>query len=264
MGICHQNLGEYRQAIDLQTQALAIARDFGSRQYEGAALVGMGICHHNLGDYQQAIDLQTQALAIARDIGNRYIEANALNHLGRARLASGDISQAVTLLEQAVSVADATGDIEPRVIARSDLARAQLQLGDPAAALAAATARKELPYPAGEPVIRLVEGLALLELHRPSEAVPTFTGALTAAESLLALADTNVAAVQARALALAGLAVATSDPARASEAVEAFAHARTITSAAGVAADTQRLLQTIAPQDQSGVLSSLAAAQDLS
>jgi hypothetical protein len=53
-------------------------------------------------------------------------------------------------------------------------------------------------------VIRLLEGLALLELHRPSEAERAFTGALTTADTLLALADHNVAALQARALALAG------------------------------------------------------------
>ena len=74
-----------------------------------------------------------------------------------------------------MSVADATGDIEPAVEARSWLARAQLQLGDPAAALAAAAARRELPYPAEEPTMRLLEGLALLELHRADEGVQAFS-----------------------------------------------------------------------------------------
>jgi hypothetical protein len=101
----------------------------------------------------------------------------------------------VTLLEQAVSIADTTGDIEPAAEARSWLARARLQLGDPAAALTAATAGRELPYPAEEPAIRLLEGLALLELHRPEESVRAFRGALAAADALLTLADSNVAAL---------------------------------------------------------------------
>ena len=126
----------------------------------------------------------------------------------------------MTLLEQAVSIADTTGDIEPAVKARSGLARAQLQLGDPAAALAAATAQRELPYPTEEPTMRLLEGLALLELHRVDESVEAFSDAVTAADALLALADRNVAALQARALALSGLAAATGDPARATEAAE--------------------------------------------
>ena len=114
----------------------------------------------------------------------------------------------MTLLEQAVSIAGIAGDIEPAAEARSWLARARLQLGDPgAAALTAAAAGRELPYPAGEPAL-LLEGLALLGLHRPEESVQAFSGALAAADALLALADSNVAALQARALALAGLAAA--------------------------------------------------------
>ena len=82
-----------------------------------------------MGDYRQAIDLLTQALAIACDISDRFGEAIALAYLGRAWLASGDARRAVTLLEQAVSVADTSGDIEPAVEARSWLARAQLHAG---------------------------------------------------------------------------------------------------------------------------------------
>ena len=90
LGNCHASLGEYRQAIDLHTQALAIARDIGDRRSEAAALGNLGNCHASLGEYRPAIDLHTQALAIARDIGDRYGEANALDYLGRAWLASGD------------------------------------------------------------------------------------------------------------------------------------------------------------------------------
>jgi tetratricopeptide (TPR) repeat protein len=217
LGSCHARLGNYPQAIDLHTQALAIDRDTGDRQGEGTDLANLGFCHATLGDYRHATGLYTQALAIARDIGDRYNEANTLNYLGRAQLASGDSHQAVTLLEQAVAIADATGDIEPIAEARSGLAQAQLQLGDPAAALAAATARRERPYPAEEPVLRLLEGIAVLELHRSGESVHVFRDALAAADVLAALADTNVAALQARALALAGLAAVTGAPAGAAK-----------------------------------------------
>jgi tetratricopeptide (TPR) repeat protein len=264
LGLCHSSLGDYRQAIDLHTQALAIARDTGDRQGEGTGRCNLGICHYNLGDYRRAIDLHNQALAIARDTGDRYNEASALNYLGRAQLASGDPRQATTLLQQAVAVADTTGDIESAVTARSALAQAQLQMGAPAAALAAAGRWGELPYPTEEPTMQLLQGLALLELHHPAEAERAFTSALTAADALLALTDSNVAAIQARALALAGLAAATGDTARTSEAMQAVTHTRTTTSAAGVTADTQRLLELIAAHDQSGVLTGLVAAQGLS
>ena len=262
LGICHASLGEYRQAIDLHTQALAIARDIGDRQLEGNELNWLGNCHASLGEYRQAIDLHTQALAIARDTGNRYGQANALDYLGRVWLASDDAPQAVTLLGQAVSIADATGDIEPTVMARSDLARAHLRLGDPAAALLTVAHRRELPYPPGKPAMRLLEGLALLELNRSEDSVQAFSEAVAAADALLALADSNVDVLQARALALTGLAAATSDPARAAEADRAFARARAVTDAPGVAADTRRLLDQIARHDRVGILAGVHAAQD--
>jgi tetratricopeptide (TPR) repeat protein len=263
LGLCHSSLGDYRQAIELHAQALAIARDTSNRELESHELCNLGICHSDLGDYRQAVDLHTQALAIARDTGNRYSEASALNYLGRARLASGDPRQAATVLERAVAVADATGDLESAVTARSALARAQLQLGDPTTALATATARIAPAYPTEEPVIRLQEGLALLELQRADEAAQAFAGALAAADALLALADNNIAALQARALALAGLVAATGDPARASGAKQVFTHAQAITRAPSVAADTHRLLKMIAAHDQSDLLTGLGGAQDL-
>ena len=159
-------------------------------------------------------------------------------------------------------MADTTDNIEPMVRARSGLARAQLQLADPAAALAATATGRDLSYPIEKPTMRLLEGLALLELHRVEESVETFSDAVTTADALLALADRNVAALQARALALSGLAAATSDPARTVEAVEAFAQAHTVTSAAGVTADTLHLLDKIACHDPSGLVAGIRAAQD--
>ena len=110
--------------------------------------------------------------------------------------------------------------------------------------------------------MRLLEGLALPELNRTKEGVRAFSDTVTAADALLALADRNVAALQARALALSGLALSGSDPARAAEAVAAFAQAHAVTSAAGVAADTRRLLGQIARRDRSGILADIRAAQD--
>jgi tetratricopeptide (TPR) repeat protein len=263
LGNCHMRLGEFGQAVELHTQALAILRDLGDRYGEGMQLGNLGNCRYDLGEFGQAIELYTQALTIARDLGNRYGEANALNYLGRAWLASGDVRQAVTLLEQAVSVADTSGNIEPAVEARSGLARAQLQLGDAAAALAVTAAGPELSFPTEEPTMRLLEGLALLELDRVDEGVRVFSDALRAADALLALADRNVAALRTRALALSGLAAASGDPTRATEAVEAFARADTVIRAAGVVTDTHRLLDAIAAHDRTGILAEVRAAQDL-
>jgi len=262
LGFCHMILGDYRQAIDLHNQALAIDREVGYRQGESGDLGNLGLCHYCLGDYRQAIDLHNQSLAIHRDIGYQLGEAGALECLGQAWLGSGEPHRAVALLEHAMSIADTSGDMETVTESRSWLARAHLQLGDPAAALAALATAWERPYPAGQPMLRLLEGLALLELHRLKESVRAFSGAVAAADALLTLADSNVAALQARGLALSGLAVVTGDPARATEAREAFAQGHAVTSGVGVAADTRRLLDKIACHDRSGILAEIRAEQD--
>ena len=103
LGLCHYRLGDYRQAIDLDTQALVIARDIGDRYREGGVLGSLGLCHARLGDYRQAIDLDTQALVIARDVGDRYGEGAELGNLGNCHHGLGDYRQAIDLHTQALA-----------------------------------------------------------------------------------------------------------------------------------------------------------------
>lgn len=262
LGKCYYCLGDYLKSAELHTSALLIAREVGNRQIEGEELGYLGLCRLAFGDYEQAMNLLGQALEIAREVGDRYDEANELNYLGRAQLALGDARQAAMLLEQAVEIADSTGDIEPAVEARSALAQAKLLLGEPAAALAVAAVKHDPPYPTEEPALRLLEGLALLELRRVDEAVRVFSAAVIAADELLVLADSSVIALQARALALSGVAVATGDPARAADAAEAFTRAHAVTRAIGVVADSRRLCETIASHDQAGILADICARLD--
>ena len=262
LGLCHFSLGDYEQALDLFRQALAIARDTGARQVEGGALGCLGLCYQHLGDYREAVDLLTQALAIARDIGYPYGEACALDNLGRTHLTSGDARQAMTLFEQALSIAEASHDIEPVIKARSGLARACLQMGDPTAALTATAMKQALSYPTEEPALRVFEGLALLQLDRLEESERTFSSAIAAADALLDLADRNVAALQARALALSGLAAISGRPDRATQAEEAFTQACAVTRAQGVTETTRLLLDEIARYDRSDVLTGVCATLD--
>jgi tetratricopeptide (TPR) repeat protein len=261
LGNRHAALGDYRRAIDLHLKALTIDRDIGNREGEGIDLCNLGNRHAALGHYRRAIELHTKALTIARDIGDRYNEASTLSSLGASWLALADPHRAATLIDQAILIADETGDIEPAAEARSWLARTRLQLQEPAAALAATMAAREWPYPAEQPTLRLLEAVALLELHRTEEAVAAFTDTVASADAQLALAHRNIAALQARALALSGLAAVTGDATRAGQASEARGSADTLTTAAGVVADTDRLLALIAVHDRAGILADIRAAQ---
>jgi hypothetical protein len=113
--------------------------------------------------------------------------------------------------------------------------------------------------PSGEPRRRLLKGIALLGLGRSDEASAAFHDGLTGAEELLVLADSNVAALQARALALAGLAATGRDPARADEARAGMDRIRAVTTATGITAEAQQLLDLIVAFDASGTLDGIRA-----
>jgi tetratricopeptide (TPR) repeat protein len=261
LGLCYFSLGDYGQAISLHSQALAIARDTGDRQQEGHQLGRLALCHVFLGNYRQATDLQAQMLASGSDTSDRQYQVGQLGNVATCHVILGDYRQALDLYTQALAIAREIGAMESVVNSQPGLARAHLQLGDPATALTV-LAEHHGSSPGAEPAIRVVEAMALLELHRTEEAVKAFRDALAAADAHLALADTNVAALQVRALALSGLAVTTSDPARTAETETALGRAQAVANAPGAVADTRRLLKLIASHDHSGILAEAASLQD--
>jgi hypothetical protein len=167
-------------------------------------------------------------------------------------LSLGKPGRAVSLFEDAIGVADAIRNIEPMVQARSGLARARLEAGEPAAALLLTGDARQMNYPTERATLWLLEGIALLTMSR-EKAGDAFLQTVDAADGLLVLADTNVAALDARALACCGLALP-GDPARVGEAVQTFTRARAVTAAAGVVAEVARLFAVLAASDDAGVL----------
>jgi tetratricopeptide (TPR) repeat protein len=243
LGLCHHRLGDHQRAIDLYEQSLVIVRAIGYSRLEGYVLGNLGLSHGELGRHRKAIDLHIRAVAIAREISDPHGEANALGYLGRVRLDAGDEHLAAQSLEKAILLADGRNDIEPAAEARSWLARVRLQMDDPAAALALTTAARDLRYLLEQPTLSMLRGLALLGLERAEEAVAAFEDALAAAADLLALADRNVLALQARAVALYGLAATTGEESYAVQAERALAEP--LINSPGMVLDTKRLLTRI-------------------
>ena len=158
LGICHLSLGDYQRAVDLYTRALAIARETGNRRGEGSALGNLGGCHYSLGDYRQAIDLYTRALAIDRDIGNRQGEGNRLAGLGLCHYSLGDYRQAIDLYTRALAIDRDIGNRQGEGIALGNLGLCHVELGDYRQAIDLHTEALAIARDTGA---RQVEGLQL-------------------------------------------------------------------------------------------------------
>jgi tetratricopeptide (TPR) repeat protein len=130
LGLCHTSLGEYREAIDLHTQALAIARETGDRLGEGDSLGNLGNCHLGLGEYRRAIDLHTLALAVDRETGNRQGEGSSLSSLGSCHYDLGEYRRAIDLYTQALAIAREAGYREGESVRLDNLGLCHYGLGE--------------------------------------------------------------------------------------------------------------------------------------
>ena len=130
LGNCHESLGEYGRAVDLHAQALAIDRETGDRQGEGAQLGNLGISYDRLGEYGRAIDLHTQALAIDREIGDRRGEGADMGNLGNCYCSLGEYRRAIDLHTQALAIDRETGNREGESTRLENLGNCYCSLGE--------------------------------------------------------------------------------------------------------------------------------------
>ena len=81
LGLSWHALGEYDQALDYLKQSLAILREIGDQQGEGATLNNISQIYAARGDYDRALDYLKLSLAIQREIGDKQGEGTTLNNL---------------------------------------------------------------------------------------------------------------------------------------------------------------------------------------
>ncbi|NJN22742.1 MAG: tetratricopeptide repeat protein [Leptolyngbya sp. RL_3_1] len=114
------NRSQFRAAIPLFEEALAILQAIGHRPGQGATLGNLGLIYADLGEYERAIDFHEQYLEIAQEIGEQAWEGAALSSLGNAYLSLSQYERAIDLYEQQLAIVreigDRTGEGAPWVI----------------------------------------------------------------------------------------------------------------------------------------------------
>ena len=135
-GGVQQSLGELRQALASDEQALALSAEGVDEAGQAAAWGEIGLARTTLGDFAGAVAAQRSALSLERALGRSYEEGKALNNLGYALHSQGELREALGFYDQALEIFHRLGEQgleEANVL--QNLAAVAMGLGEPEAAL---------------------------------------------------------------------------------------------------------------------------------
>jgi tetratricopeptide (TPR) repeat protein len=267
LGNRYADLGDARQAIEFHEQALVIAREIGDRRGEGADMSNIAGQYSNLAEYEKSIDYYNQALKNAREIGNKYGESKRLNGLAGVLIEKGDFQNAITHSKETLRIGQEISSPEVCVECSNVLTKALLfsdNLKD-VQQIAQDARRYDQPhFIFNDSVLHGIIAFRQGEQGDEVTARQAFTRAIAQADEILAKTPDYYDALDAKGLALCGLALCAEDDGRRTEdvaaAMETFRKARKIAPHAGVVKSVLRLFDELAKCDEDGLLQPVRAA----
>jgi DNA-binding SARP family transcriptional activator len=131
LGSVLTNLGRFTEAAEHSARALDLDRRMGWTAGQASKVSNIGIAHYGLGELDLAADHQRRAAALFRAAGARGGEAGTLAMLGEVRHAQGRHDEAIRLLTRALRVHRALGDRHTEGDTTRALAAVHLDAGRP-------------------------------------------------------------------------------------------------------------------------------------
>jgi tetratricopeptide (TPR) repeat protein len=233
LGIESADTGRFSRALGYYTDAIKIARETGDLANLALELDNLGECHIRLGNTAEAIGRCDEALAVARDTSHRLIEGAVHLTAGALELFRQSFRAAAEAFETSIEVADDIGNAQLQGQGRQGAALASLFGGDPASARRWVEDARQYHYPTLDMQNSVVLGVICLRQRDLNVTQRAFTTAIDQADELLAMSPERYASLDAKAIALCGLALC-GDTEQTIAARAAFRAARAITSAPGV------------------------------
>jgi hypothetical protein len=108
MGFCRTCLCAFGAGVDDMRRGLDIARRIGNRHGEMFALHAIGSCMRAAGRYKEAAEIQPQALEHARALNARRYEAGILCGCAEVALVQGDRREALALVREGLAASEET------------------------------------------------------------------------------------------------------------------------------------------------------------
>lgn len=314
LGRAYDSLGEAHKAINYYEQALVIAREIGDRRGEGARLSNLGSTYRSLGETRQALEYQQQALAIFQEIGdksnegiissnigNRYLElsedqtaleyyrrasdissqigdqsskSSHLENIGHALVNLGRIIEAQKSFQEAINIADDISYLLTQNMARCGLAEAYLLQNNLVNARATIEAALQYDVPQNNHNASALHGIIALRQGDEVAARAAFVRAIGQADEILSKTAEFYEALDAKGLAMCGLALCARDDGRQTvdggngqpstvyrqQAIETFQKARKIAPHAGIVKQNLRLFDELVKCEGGEILKDVRSA----
>jgi tetratricopeptide (TPR) repeat protein len=266
LGSTHMALGNLRMAIQYYEQALVIAREVGDHFSEGNRLGNLGIVHNLLGESKKAVIYLEQALMFSRETTDKQREVLSLQNLGIS-YAEEEHKKAEENYKQAIKIADEISFSVAQQNTRSGLAESYLFENDLVNSRATIEAALQYDDPQNNHNATGLHGIIALRQGEMKTAQEAFTKSIAQADEILAKTPEYYSALDAKGLALCGVALCADDgPSTVDrgkmidEAIEIFRAARVIAPHAGIVKATLRLFDELAKCDPKGLLAGVRAA----
>jgi tetratricopeptide (TPR) repeat protein len=257
---CLACLGRIAEAIKCCEEALSFARDCVERKQEVVALANLGQYYGELGETDNALDKCDKSIAIAKAIGFGLGEAAALRNLADLDVDNNRLKRAVEEYKQAMELADASQSAHLQQTIRTGLALAQLFSGQLAYAQESVKEACQYDVRALNCKAFAILGVILQRREDSRAAADAFRMAVQHADALLERTPQAYQALDAKALALSGLALSEDSNEYAEYAIDAYQAARRITHDAGIVRRVLRCFDDLAKSDSTQRLTSVRRA----
>jgi CHAT domain-containing protein len=128
LAVTYMNRKDFRTALDLALQALALRGD--DRSGRAISLNNIAGAYFYLGDKQKALDYYNQSLAIHRTVNETLHFAITLTHLGDLHRELGNFDKAIGYLDESLQLARTTGNRNVEATTLYDRARLECDRGN--------------------------------------------------------------------------------------------------------------------------------------
>lgn len=211
LGSAYKFLGEIRTAIEYQEQALFIDKEIGDLRGEVADLGNLGNRYAELGEFHKAIEYYEQSLVIAREISDRGAESNSLENIGHVFLSLGDYQKSAEIFPKSIQIADEISYADVQTAGRWGLAQAYLIQNDLINARATIEAALQYDVPEHNHNASALHGIIALRQGARETAQEAFAKSIAQTDEILAKTPNYYSALDAKGLALCGLALCARD-----------------------------------------------------